>query len=549
MPPNAHLQRKLLGVLLACCLGLGSFSTAFAHPLGNFTINRYSRLQVDATSLHLLYVVDMAEIPAHAERAQIDADGSGVLSDAELQAYRSTKSTELTKNLHLSVADRAVPLQLLSSSLLFGKGQAGLPTLRLELRLQAALSSVTPNTALAVHYRDANYADRIGWQEVTAAALDGATIVGSSVPAADQSGALMSYREDLLNNPPQVTAATFTWQPPAAAHKGLPHSAENAATLNTAAQNAAAQDPSASGAALVNGRPADPFAELVAIPDLGIGAVLLALLAALGWGALHALSPGHGKTLVAAYLVGSQGTARHALFLGLTTTVTHTAGVFALGFVTLALSKFILPEQLYPWLSAASGVLVVLIGLSLARRRFGLHHEHGHEHGHQHPHVHSHGDGHAPDHDHTHEHHAHHAHHAHAVHVHSHDGAHGHSHLPPGAGGEPVTWRGLLALGVSGGLLPCPSALVLMLGAISLNRIGFGLLLIIAFSLGLAGVLTLFGIALVHAGKLFERIPEGGRLLRLAPAASALFITAAGLLITAQALGQTGLFSRGGPIG
>jgi ABC-type nickel/cobalt efflux system permease component RcnA len=135
------------------------------------------------------------------------------------------------------------------------------------------------------------------------------------------------------------------------------------------------------------------------------------------------------------------------------------------------------------------------------------------------------------------------------VHVHSHDGAHGHSHLPPGAGGEPVTWRGLLALGVSGGLLPCPSALVLMLGAISLNRIGFGLLLIIAFSLGLAGVLTLFGIALVHAGKLFERIPEGGRLLRLASAASALFITAAGLLITAQALGQTGLFSRGGPIG
>jgi ABC-type nickel/cobalt efflux system permease component RcnA len=479
----------------------------------------------------------MAEIPAHAERAQIDADGSGALSDAELQAYRSTKSVELTKNLHLSVADRAVPLQLLSSRLTFDKGQAGLPTLRFELNLQAPLDGVTPNTALAVHYQDANYADRIGWQEVTAAALDGAMIVGSSVPAEDQSGALKSYPVDLLNNPPQVTAATFSWQSPVAAQ-------------NAAAQNAAvaAQDRSAPGAALVTGRPADPFAELVAIPDLGIGAVLLALLAALGWGAMHALSPGHGKTLVAAYLVGSQGTARHALFLGLTTTITHTAGVFALGFVTLALSKFILPEQLYPWLSAASGVLVVLIGLSLARRRFGLRPEHGHEHGHQHPHVHSHADGHAQDHAHSHEHHSH-EHQAHAGHVHSHDGAHGHSHLPPGAGGEKVTWRGLLALGVSGGLLPCPSALVLMLGAISLNRIGFGLLLIIAFSLGLAGVLTLFGIALVHAGKLFERIPEGGRLLRLAPAASALFITAAGLLITAQALGQTSLFSRGGPMG
>ena len=122
-------------------------------------------------------------------------------------------------------------------------------------------------------------------------------------------------------------------------------------------------------------------------------------------------------------------------------------------------------------------------------------------------------------------------------HTHDHHLRHGHSHLPPGTDGRPVTWRGLLAVGISGGLLPCPSALVLMLGAISLNRIGFGLLLIVAFSIGLAGVLTLFGIALVHAGKWFERIPEGGRLIRFVPAASALFITAAGLVITAAGAG------------
>ena len=136
-----------------------------------------------------------------------------------------------------------------------------------------------------------------------------------------------------------------------------------------------------------SGRPTDPFADLVAIPELGLGAVLLALAAALGWGAMHAMSPGHGKTLVAAYLVGAHGTARHALFLGLTTTITHTAGVFALGFVTLALSRYVLPEQLYPWLSAASGVLVVVIGLSLARRRlFGDAHHHAEEHHHDHEH-------------------------------------------------------------------------------------------------------------------------------------------------------------------
>lgn len=275
-----------------------------------------------------------------------------------------------------------------------------------------------------------------------------------------------------------------------------------------------------------DGRPSDPFADLIAIPELGLGAVLLALLAALGWGAMHAMSPGHGKTLVAAYLVGAHGTARHTLFLGLTTTVTHTAGVFALGFVTLALSRYILPEQLYPWMSAASGILVVLIGLSLARSRLlrGAEHRHDHDHGHSHHHGDAHTHVRANDHAHD--------------HSHEHAHGHGHSHLPPGVDGRPVTWRGLLALGISGGLLPCPSALVLMLGAISLNRIGFGLLLIVAFSLGLAGVLTLFGIALVHAGKWFERIPEGGRIVRFIPVASALFITAAGLVITVQAFAQ-----------
>lgn len=111
-----------------------------------------------------------------------------------------------------------------------------------------------------------------------------------------------------------------------------------------------------------------------------------------------------------------------------------------------------------------------------------------------------------------------------------------HSHMPPGTDGAPITWRSLLALGVSGGLLPCPSALVVMLSAIALGRVGFGLLLIVAFSLGLAGVLTAVGIAMVHAGKLFDRVPSSGRALRLLPVASALFITAAGLGITWQAL-------------
>jgi nickel/cobalt transporter (NicO) family protein len=497
--------------LLALILAVGTPLAASAHPLGNFTINRYSKLTVGTQRLELLYVLDMAEIPAHAERAQIDTDGDGNLSSAEVHRYRTSAAEALLQGVELVVDGAVTPLELAGARLSFPNGQAGLPTLRLEVTAHTAALRAGEHD---VHYADHNYGDRLGWQEIVANAGPGATLAHASVPAQDRSHALTTYPQDLLTDPPRVAEATLVWQ--AAAGSGA---AADAAAVNSPA--VATAGISSGVSPVSSGRPSDPFADLIAIPQLGLGAVLLALAAALGWGAMHAMSPGHGKTLVAAYLVGAHGTARHALFLGLTTTITHTAGVFALGFVTLALSRYVLPEQLYPWLSAVSGILVVVIGLSLARRRlFGgvNHHTHDHHHEHDHEHDHEHELGH----DHGHDHHQH----------------LGHSHLPPGADGRRVTWRGLLVLGISGGLLPCPSALVLMLGAISLNRIGFGLLLIVAFSIGLAGVLTVFGIALVHAGKWFERIPEGGRVIRFVPAASALFITAAGLVITLQALGQ-----------
>jgi ABC-type nickel/cobalt efflux system permease component RcnA len=253
----------------------------------------------------------------------------------------------------------------------------------------------------------------------------------------------------------------------------------------------------------------DEFAGLLATALDRPGAILIAVLVAVGLGAAHALTPGHGKTIVGAYLVGSRGSARHALFLGLTTTVTHTAGVFAFGLLVLFASRFILPEQLYPWLGVLSGLLVVLIGFSLFRaqlrqllglRRRGAEHEQ-------------------------------------VGGYHYHFGV-GHSHTPPA--NDATSWRNLLALGVSGGLLPCPSALVLLLSAIALQRVGFGLVLIVAFSVGLASVLTGIGIVLVYAGRLFERVPvRHGGLARALPLASALFITMAGVAITVQALIQT----------
>ena len=262
------------------------------------------------------------------------------------------------------------------------------------------------------------------------------------------------------------------------------------------------------------------------------GSFLIAIAGSFVWGAMHAMSPGHGKTIVGAYLVGARATAQQAVFLGLTTTITHTIGVFALGLVTLFAAQYILPEQLYPWLSFVSGLMVVAIGLNLFISRMR-----SNQLVRRSPSGHSHADD-----QHHHDHHHDHHHHDHHHHDHHHGHSHGnHSHLPPGADGSPVTWRSLLVLGISGGLVPCPSALVVLLSAIALGRIGFGLVLVLAFSLGLAGVLTGLGLLLVRAKRLFERLPTQVRLVRVLPAISALFVALLGLGITTQALVQIGL--------
>ncbi len=220
---------------------------------------------------------------------------------------------------------------------------------------------------------------------------------------------------------------------------------------------------------------------------------------------MHAMSPGHGKTIVGAYLMGSEVTAQHALFLGLTTTLTHTRGVFILGLATLFASQFILPERVLPWLSILSGFMVLAIGLNLFISRLRQSDEH-------------------------HDHH------------HHHDGEHHHHHHHIKAK-TPVTWRNLLALGISGGLVPCPSALVLLLSAIAIGRVGFGLSLVVAFSLRLAFVLTALGLLLIYAKQRFEKLqlPKPQRLLRILPALSAFLISLIGLGITTQALIEVGL--------
>lgn len=497
-----------VGLLVLLLLALPT-ATVFAHPLGNFTVNRYSALTLAGETAHLLYILDMAEIPTYQAMAAIDSDGDGTVNPDEKRAYAAGLGAELAAKLALTINGQQVVWQLQNSNFAFAEGQGGLQTLRLEFRYTGPIS---PDGPWSGEFQDENFPGKLGWQEVVVRAGDGVRLITSSVPSQDTSQELRAYPQDLLQSPLRVTAATF-------------RAGKAGASIPQGAEPASARAPL--GAARAGNT--EPFADLISLPISGPNALLFALLAAFVWGGAHALSPGHGKTIVAAYLVGSRGTARHALFLGLTTTVTHTAGVFVLGLITLFASRYILPEQLYPWLGVLSGLLVVGIGGSMIwqRLRSGAghsHHHHSSGHSHDHPHDHSHNHPH----DHTHD----------QSHAHSHDG---HSHMPPGADGAPITWRGLLALGVSGGLLPCPSALVVMLSAIALQRVAFGLLLIVVFSFGLASVLTLVGILMVHAGKLVRYVPESGRFWHLAPVASAIFITLAGGAITAQALVSTGL--------
>lgn len=514
-------------ISLICLLGLlASFpQSAFAHPMGNFSVNRYSRLHVKSDVAELLYIVDMAEIPTHAERAAMDTNGDESISTLEEQQYLERVAATLPAQLLLSLNGEAGVWRLEAHTIRFSPGQADLPTLRMEFEFSTPLSA--NGKVYELHYEDMSYGERLGWKEIIVVPGAGVELLASNVPQDDISNALQEYPVDLLQNPPLVERATVRWR-------------TVVSPADQISQQTISLRPSSTSGASLTG---DGFADLLAI-ELGPWAVILALLAAFGWGAAHALSPGHGKTIVAAYLVGARGTFAHALFLGATTTITHTLGVFVLGLATLLASQYILPERIYPWLSTISGLLVISIGLSIGwqrlrglRRRESTNHHHDHDHAHDHEHEHDH-----EHHDHAHHNHHHLHDHSHDPHTHSH-GGHTHSHMPPGADGSAVTWRGLLALGISGGILPCPSALVVLLGAIAMGRVAFGLVLILMFSLGLATVLTAFGLLLLRAGKWFERIPDSGRYARYMAVASAAFITLVGAGITVQALIETGILA------
>jgi ABC-type nickel/cobalt efflux system permease component RcnA len=416
-------MKRLL--LLVTLLFLLAPAGAFAHPLGNFTVNRFARVEIAGDRLYVRYVVDMAEIPT--------------LQRVPLRVGA----------LRVSIDGHPVQLRIVRAALAHPQGAAGLRT----TRFQAILAGPHVSRASRVTVDDGNYAGRIGWKEI---------VFGATTRSA--SDELRAYPKDLLSSPLDVSHASASLTP----------TRDAPPALLTGKALAAPDRVAESG-----------FASLVGRRHLSALVILASLALAVFWGAAHALSPGHGKTIVSAYLVGSRGTPWHAALLGLITTATHTAGVFALGGITLLLSQWIVPDRLYPWLDLSAGLLVVGVGAAVlaARARHARAHHRGHEHDHHH-----------------------------------------HEH------------RSLVAVGISGGLLPCPSALVVLLAAISLHRVAFGMLLVLAFSAGLALAITAVGLVAVLAKSAFGRFDGRGRLLAVLPAVSALVILLAGVAMVARAL-------------
>jgi ABC-type nickel/cobalt efflux system permease component RcnA len=437
---------------------------AHAHPLGNFSVNHLSTVSISSDRVEVRYVLDQAEIPTVQERG---------LGRAEVLRR---KLTEIEAGLSLSADGRQLELRRAGRpKLTFPPGAGGLATTRLELTLNAAVKAPR-----RVRLQDNTFQGRVGWKAIVSAPGEG-TAVRTATPSGDPTAGLRRYPRDLLASPADRRSASFSVSP----------------------GDGSLIAPRADGSDAVTSRAAsDGFAGLFADAASGQGVLLLLLAAAFGWGALHALSPGHGKAMVAAYLIGTRGTARDAVLLGATVTVTHTIGVFALGLVTLGLSQYVLPEDLYPWLTLVSGLMVVVIGAGVLRSR--LRRARGHSHEHAHPHAHG--------------------------HDHAHPHGHTRGHTPE------LGRRGLLGMGAAAGLIPCPSALVVLLAAIAQHEVALGMLLIVAFSLGLAGTLTLLGLAVVHARRFVPPRIAASRLAAVMPAASALLVIAVGFVLAARAV-------------
>jgi ABC-type nickel/cobalt efflux system permease component RcnA len=507
------IRMTIVGAILFVGVLAGFAGAADAHPLGNYTVNHYARVEVSAGRVRVYYVQDSAEIPAFQVRHQVDADRAGYLR-AEVERLRA--------GLSLAVDGHPVALRAAQTGLDRPKGEAGLLTLRVAAIYEARLPRSATGATVSLTFADRNEPRRLGWREIVIVARGDTHLRSSTAPSHDLSDELRRYPGNLIQAPLDLRSARATFVPGSApvAAAPLPRSAA---------------PPKRSG---------DSLTELVTRQNIGAGVLAGMLAVAFGIGAAHAFLPGHGKTLMGAYLVGTKGRPVDAFLLGAIVSLMHTGSVLVLGLVLFRVNRSVSLERIYPSLTVMSGLLAAAFGAFLLVTRYRrirrarqahvashLHeHEHDHEHHHEHDHIHEpelvlagvgavledgapgsrvprpreHGFG------------------------HSHGPGQWHTHeLPPDV--PPFSRRGIVMLATSGGLVPSPSAVLVLVSAFSLGRIALGLSLIAAFSIGLAGTLTAIGLSLVFGRGFVER--HWGRSLQILPVIGAAVMIVAGLAL------------------
>ncbi|MFJ4434756.1 nickel/cobalt transporter [Streptomyces sp. NPDC088923] len=555
---SRRLRRQRYALAAALTLGLWCAGSpeAGAHPLGNFSVNEYTGLTLHPDRVEALRVTDTAEIPTLQAAPSLDTDHDGTADAGERAAWAAHRCDDAARALEVT-APRRLSWHVTSARFRYEAGQGGLRTGRLECRMRAPLS--IGDEPVRLNVRTGDDAKRVGWHEITAKGV-GVSLRDSTAPRTSPSDELRDYPRDLLSTPRGDTRARLT-----AVAGGATDGASGAGPAAPSANGPTAQVEALSQRLLA----------LTGTRDLTLPVGLLAVLLSLLLGAGHALLPGHGKTVMAAYLAGRRGSARDAVVVGATVTLTHTLGVVVLGLCLTSFS-WLAGDTVLAWLGVVSGALVALVGAMLLREavrrarsvssargpegvRSGLpaqpggaatgpeapdtraghavapqtvallapfpHEADGHDHHHSHapdeggaapgtrPHHHAHPHPHPHEDEQPHRHgwFGHHHTHGHGHHTHAHE-------LPPE--GRPFGLRGLIGLGVAGGLVPSPSALVVLLGAIGLGRTLFGASLVLVYGLGMAATLTAVGLLLVRLGARADRIaarPAFGLLRRLAP--------------------------------
>jgi ABC-type nickel/cobalt efflux system permease component RcnA len=503
------------------------------HPLGNFSINQYLGLTLRPDRVDATAVVDAAEIPTLQDRSTVDSNGDGTVSDAERTAYAGTRCREVAGAAVARVGDQSPSWAVTQSSFTYDEGSGGLDVSRLVCQLSAQ-ARVDGRVTMTVSNRF--LANRIGWREMTATG-EGVRLVDSPLPAVSVTDELRSYPEDLLSSALDVRSATLVAEPGSSSGAGDAGVVVRPGT-----------DPVSRWMASLERRFEDLVGGSALTPAVGVLTVLLAVLL----GAGHAALPGHGKTILAAYLAGRRGRPRDAVAVAGTVTLTHTGGVLGLGLLLTA-GAAVAGEAVIGYLGLVSGVLVLGVGTgmlvgALRRRRAGGHHHGHHDHGHRHSHWH-HADAHTHGQD-AHDSHAHDS-HAHCP-THGHAGTHSHAQAgdPPDQDGSGRRARrgerlGIAGIGLAGGLVPSPSALVVLLAAIGLGRTGFGVLLVVAYGVGMAATLTGAGLLLLAvqrrvtaatAGRLSSRLNRiVSRLQAATPTATAALVTLVGMGLAVRA--------------